>query len=294
MEIRNITTFLKVAELLHFSKAAEQLNYTQAAVTLQIKQLEEELGVKLFDRIGTKVSLTEPGISFIQYARNISESVDEAKNFIAGTYEPAGVLRIGIVHSLHSSVLIKLLPSFCRRYPLIENVIKTRPSDELVTMLQQDEVDIIHFAGKQIYDHKWVKVLEKKEKLVFAVSSGHKLAGKQVLMEELLDEPFMLTEKRLCYRYDLEQYLASRGFKLEPHLETCNPDHIVDLLKSTDSISFLPVYVVKEAVEKGSIAMIDVIDAQIDTCIQLIHRSDKTLTSQMQAFIDTIQEYYST
>ena len=61
MEIRNIITFVRIAELQNFSKAARQLGYSQSAVTMQIKQLEEELHAQLFDRIGKHIRLTQAG-----------------------------------------------------------------------------------------------------------------------------------------------------------------------------------------------------------------------------------------
>ena len=71
MEIRNVLTFLKVAGTQNFSKAAEQLGYSQSAVTIQIQQLEKELGIPLFERMGKRVYLTEKGQEFITYAREL-------------------------------------------------------------------------------------------------------------------------------------------------------------------------------------------------------------------------------
>ena len=71
MEVRNLVTFLKVTELKSFSRAAEALDYSQSAVTVQIQQLERELGVQLFDRIGKTVSITQYGKDFVSYARDV-------------------------------------------------------------------------------------------------------------------------------------------------------------------------------------------------------------------------------
>ena len=78
MEIRQLSTFIIAAQMKSFSKAAEVLGYTQAAVTIQIKNLEEELGVKLFDRVGKQVALTQPGQDFLTHAHGIMKSIDEA------------------------------------------------------------------------------------------------------------------------------------------------------------------------------------------------------------------------
>ena len=81
MELRLLTTFLKVAQLQSFSKAAESLGYSQSAVTVQVQQLENELGVRLFDRIGKTVSITHYGQEFIPYARDVVSAAARAVSF---------------------------------------------------------------------------------------------------------------------------------------------------------------------------------------------------------------------
>ena len=82
MEFRELSTFLQVAKLQSFSKAAKVLGYSQAAVTIQIKQLEQELGVHLFDRIGKQTSLTHQGSVFYEYAASIMRDIAQAKDAI--------------------------------------------------------------------------------------------------------------------------------------------------------------------------------------------------------------------
>ena len=79
MELRNIITFLKIAELQSFTKAAKQLGYNQSTVTVQIKQLESELNICLFDRIGKSIRLTEKGTEFFEYANQLVEIAEKAK-----------------------------------------------------------------------------------------------------------------------------------------------------------------------------------------------------------------------
>lgn len=78
MELRNIKSFIKVAEFENFSKAAEVLGYAQSTITLQIQQLEQELGVNLFDRIGKRVLLSEKGRAFLSYANDMVQLEAEA------------------------------------------------------------------------------------------------------------------------------------------------------------------------------------------------------------------------
>ena len=80
MEIRNLMTFLRVAELQNFTKAAEQLGYSQSTVTVQIQQLEQELNVKLFERVGKKISVTEKGWEVFEYAKEIRNLTQKIEN----------------------------------------------------------------------------------------------------------------------------------------------------------------------------------------------------------------------
>ena len=100
MELRNINTFLHVAELHSFSRAARELDYSQSAVSSQIAQLEEELAVPLFDRVGKTVRLTDAGQTFLRYARTLLTTAQQAKAALQPAPEASGTLRVAIADSL--------------------------------------------------------------------------------------------------------------------------------------------------------------------------------------------------
>ena len=94
MDIKSLEIFIEVAELGSFTKAGEKLGYSQPTISFQIKQLEKELDVSLFDRIGHTVSLTEAGRDALRYAQNICHLSQEMRLDTSGHQEPAGVLRL--------------------------------------------------------------------------------------------------------------------------------------------------------------------------------------------------------
>ncbi|MFR5295085.1 MAG: LysR family transcriptional regulator [Clostridium sp.] len=112
MEFREISTFLQVAQYQSFSKAARHLGYSQAAVTIQIKQLEQELGVHLFDRIGKQISLTHQGQVFYQYAVSIRNDLEQAKNAVADPSTLSGKLCLGTIESICASIFPDLLAEY--------------------------------------------------------------------------------------------------------------------------------------------------------------------------------------
>lgn len=294
MELRNLKTFLRVAELLSFSRAAEDLHYTQSAVTIQIKQLERELGVELFERIGKKTGLTRHGESFIPYAGEVIRSADAALAFLKEPGTPMGPLRIGTVESLCTAILPEVLRDLHAACPLVEMVVRTSTIDELLAMLAHNELDIVYFLDKKINRPEWVKAAEQSVDIVFVASSRHELAGAgRVSQKRIVQEPFILTEQGVNYRYELEQRLAAKDLAIVPYLDIENTEIIVRMLRNGTSVSFLPTFAVLPHLESGELAVIDVADINVKMWKQLVYHKKKTLTPQMRYFIEQIRQVHA-
>lgn len=133
MELREINAFLQVAQFKSFSKAARHLGYSQAAITIQIKQLEQELDVHLFDRIGKQISLTRDGELFFKHANTIMQELAQARETLSRDRKLHGTLRIGTIESIctvllppgHEAVSYPLSGSQCPNHPRLPgNLIK--------------------------------------------------------------------------------------------------------------------------------------------------------------------------
>ena len=135
MEFREISTFLQVAQHQSFSKAAKQLGYSQAAVTIQIKQLENELGVHLFDRIGKQISLTHQGQVFYQYAVAIQKDLAQARGAVSDASTLNGKLCLGTIESICASIFPDLLSEYHRLYPEVTISIVTDSPDVLLNRM---------------------------------------------------------------------------------------------------------------------------------------------------------------
>lgn len=292
MEIRNMKAFLNVAELQSFTKAAELSGYSQSAITVQIKQLEKELGVQLFERIGKQVKLTNYGETFLQQAIVILKEIEIAKEIVHTNEAPAGNLDIGVIESLSTSVLPDILIEFQQKYPHVSTTIKTGLNSEMYEMIKNNQIDLIYFLDEKLNFPKWIKVLEKEEPIVFVTSSKNPfLNHKDTTLQMVLEEPLILSEKGLSYRYDLEQYLASKNMELHPVLEIGNTDVILKLILNNYGISFLPYYVVQELVEQGELTILDIKEVNVTMWSQVVYHKNKLLTPQMKAFIDMLKEH---
>ena len=291
MELRNIQAFIKVAELKSFSRAGEQMGYSQSAVTIQIRQLEKELGQPLLERIGKQVKMTQAGERFLPKALAVMDAVREARDAVRPPGELSGRLCIGTAESLLLNVLPPVMLEFSSRYPLVEVSTRTALVEDLFEMLRQNELDLLYFLDQKTDFPEWVKVGEWREPAFFVASVQNPLTGeKKIPLERLLQEPFLLTEKGISYRYAMEQMLAARGLEIHPFLETGNTDLITRMLLGNRGTSFLPEFVVRDCLKKNQLAVLDVDCPEIEMWGQLVYHRNKWLTPQMERFMELLAD----
>ncbi len=287
MELREINTFLHVAKLRSFSKAAVQLGYTQAAVTIQIHNLEHELGVHLFDRIGKQTTLTHQGSVFYEYATSVMRELAQARDTLANPQELTGHLCIGTIESVCASILPKLLRTYHKLHPKVTVRIIIDSPGAILEKMNNNLVDIAYFLDRQVYDTKWEKVLEQPEKVCFVASSRHPLASRQELeLDEIIDLPFISTERDASYRYLLEQYLAARGKEIRPFLEIGNTEFIINQLRHNLGISLLPEFTIQKDLEQGILTALQVKDFQLKVWRQILYHRDKWVSREMSSFLE--------
>ena len=291
MEFRNMKTFMRVAELQSFTKAAEELGYSQSTVTVQIKQLEQELDVLLFERIGKNVRLTEQGRTFWHQAREILHGVEQLESSMKGEQQAKGFLRIGTVDSLCSNRLPAVLLEFHRHCPQVEVVVRTGSNEMLFDMVLKNEVDMVYFLDARQYRDEWVKVLEQEEKAFFVAAADHPLTRQgEVSLTEILAQPLLLTEKGMSYRRSLEAEAAMEGLELRPALEMANPDVLVNLVAHSDGVAYFPGFIVENRIREGKLAVIPCDVKPEPVWSQLVYHKDKLLTPQMKIFMDVLQK----
>ena len=287
MEIRQLITFIQAARMESFSKAAENLGYSQSAVTVQIRLLEQEMNTRLFDRMGKQVMLTPQGRRFLEYANSILYEVNKAKLSIGNEEELTNPLHIGTIESLCSSKLPSIVRHFRQHHPKVTIQITTSSPEELIGMMEHNKLDLIYILDAPRWNNNWNKAMESSERIVFVSSPSFHLAGKKgLLIDELLNEPFFLTEKNANYRMAFDQFLASRHQSLEPLLEISNTAFIIKMLEENDGVSLLPYFAVQRYVAEGRLTILDVTDVDIFMYRQIFYHKNKFKTREMETFID--------
>ncbi|HIZ78804.1 MAG TPA: LysR family transcriptional regulator, partial [Candidatus Lachnoclostridium stercorigallinarum] len=281
MEFRQLQTFVIIAQEESFSRAAELLGYSQSAVTVQIRLLEEELQVRLFDRMGKRTVLTAQGRQMLEYANRILQEVNQARSAMIREAELLEPLHVGTLESLCFSKLPPVLGYFRTNYPKVAIKVTTASPKELITMMEKNQLDLIYFLDRPRYSNNWNKELEVREPIVFVASSDSPFAGRKGLeLEEILDEPFFLTEKNENYRRELDQYLETKNRTLTPFLEITNTEFTIQMICRNRGISYLPYFAVHERVREGRLAVLDVADFQIAMYRQIFYHKNKWKTRE--------------
>ena len=293
MELRQLSTFIRVAQFKSFSKAAESLGYSQSAVTVQIRQLEEELHTRLFDRMGKRITLTDPGAQFLSRAYDVLNEVNKARLSVADAGELHGRLHIGTIESLCFAKLPAVLRQFWQRHPQVVVHVTTGEPETLIEQMERGELDLIYILDEPRYNNNWRKMMEQREDVVFVASPtlGEELARVPALkLEQLMDKPFYLTEREENYRRVLDRFLASRGVVLTPFLECSDTSFIIKMLETSRGISLLPWYAVERSVQQGRLSLLDVTDFHIKLYRQLFSHKEKWCTREMDEFVRVMEE----
>ena len=286
MDLRNLTTFIQVAELGSFTRAAEKLGYSQPTVSLQIKQLEQEIGVQLFERIGHTVYLTDAGQDALAYAQNICQLSQE---MVSGSYrhqKPAGNIRLAMADSLCIPLIIKGFSEFRQTYPKVTLHVVTAGTGDLLNLMDHNEVDMVFTLDNHVYNSAYEIASEKKVGVHFVASTNNPLAAlENVTISDLISYPFLLTERGMSYRRLLDEHLARNSLEIHPVLEIGRTDLICRLVEDDMGISFLPDYVTDSSVEAKQIVRLPFFEFEVELWMQLLYRRDKWMSLPMQAAI---------
>lgn len=290
MELRNLITFIHVAELGSFTKAAEQLGYSQSTVSFQIKQLEEELGCLLFERINHTITLTERGHELVSYAHGVRALMDEFKENLTKE-ELSGSIHIVTPDSICDDMINSHYIDFHEKYPSISIRFTTGDSALMLDMLDHNEADFIITLDSRLYNKDYIIAKEQPLSMHFVAKAASKFAGKKKLsVKDIVDEPFILTEHGQGYRRVLDRELAKMSLEITPVLEIGRTDIITAMIAGNNMVSFLPDFVTKDLVDSGVLCYLDVCDIHIDIWKQLIYHKNKWMSKSLKTFIDYVKE----
>lgn len=290
MELRNLITFIHVAELGSFTKAAEQLGYSQSTVSFQIKQLETELDCLLFERINHTITLTERGHELVSYAHQVRALMDEFKENLSQEQAYNGHIHIVLPDSVCEEMISSHYADFHKKYPSITIRFTTGDTGVMLNMLDHNEADVIITLDHRFYNKEYIIAQEELLPMHFVASADSKFAGKKNLsIQDIIDEPFILTEYGQGYRRVFDRELAKKSLEIYPVLEIGRTDIITSVVAGSNMISFLPDFVTKPMVDSGKLCYLDVCDLNVEIWKQLIYHKNKWISKSLKTFIEYVK-----
>lgn len=286
MELKQLAIFQAVSNELNFTRAAEKLNYAQSSVTAQIQALEQELGVKLFERIGKRVHLTEAGERLQFYAEKMLQTAKEAVVAVQGKPEPSGTITIGAPESLCTYRLSPILLEFRSMYPQVEIIFRTGICSDLRKALNQGALDCVFTIEERVnFDHLIVDEL-REEPLLLISSPNHPLAtSERVRPNDLNGESILVTETGCSYRQMFERTLTTFGCVPSIKLEFASVEAIKQCVIAGLGVSLLPEVAVRKEIDSGQLAALTWIGPSFSTVLQLIWHKDKWMSPAIRAFM---------
>lgn len=295
MELKNVTTFVKIAKLNNFTRAAESLGYSQAAVTAQIKQLEAELGAPLFDRIGRGIRLSSAGEIFLPKAIELLNAEKAAIASIKSSLEPEGNLRITVTASLAANVMPDIMMNFSRRYPQIHMIVEvTDIMRDAVRSLRNGKSDLLFFVENRVELDGFVKVYERKEDNLLVTSPVNEISHiKRPSYERIFSEPFVEFSHDSNFSRYFREALANEGVEMKSTMEIESLSAILSMLLKGYGMSFLPGFIANPYIKAGQLKEIDFDLPEykaFENYSQMFSLKDRWINPQMTAFIDFLQK----
>jgi hypothetical protein len=284
MEIRQLKYFLKVAETLNFSEASRRLYISQSTLSQQISNLENEVGLPLFERNSHEVHLTEPGRELLPYAQRAVVAADSCFDHMADLKQMlTGELNIGVTYSF-SAIMMDTMVDFIKIHPGVKLNIFYQSMEELMDMLKRREVDFV----LAFLPLKFNKDIDSRvifsNRLAAVMKSDHVLAKQQsVRPEELQNHGLVLPAHGLLARRAFDKFLAEKDLNLKVKVEVNNVDLIFQLLHRTNYVSILAESTVLHHENELKAIPIDMPDNQIEGCIHML--KDAYLKNAAQEFI---------
>lgn len=286
MDFDQLETFLEVARLSSFSRAAEKRFRTQPAISSQVRALEEEVGAKLLDRSGGKVSMTAAGKIFQAWAE---KTLDARKSVLTAIAEAEHVPRGEIVVGANEGTCLHILPEvfseFKKKYPTVSVSIKRADYARILESVIDNSVDF-GVVSLPVTDNRLTAVLIHRDELVIIAPPHHVLAKlKTAAIADVAKFPILIP-KAGHTRDALEDLFYER--KLKPHytMELDSSELLKRFVAADVGVGFIARSNVQEDVLAGMLAVINIADAQIRRDLALVFRRDKALSRAALAFID--------
>ena len=293
MELRQLQYFVKVARKQHVTRAAEELHVAQSAVSRQIHQLEEELGLKLFEQKGRNLQLTPVGKLFLHRVEELLTDLERAIREIKEFLDPElGEIRIGFPHTLGISLLPSVVADFRRDHPNVKFKLKQGTFSSLIRDVVSGEIDMAFISPFPDKHDQVVGQVLLTEELYAVLPANHVLAEYQsIRLEQLKDEPFVMFSDNYSLRSIVWEACRKAGFTPIVGFEGEETDTIRGLVAAGMGVSLLPDMALMETGPLMPVK-VRVSEPHVTRTIGLIRRVGHRLPLVAEMFQEFLIDYF--
>ena len=290
MTIRHMIIFRTICESgYNLTKTAETLHMTQPAVSLAVKELEQYYRVRLFDRIGRRLQITDAGQHFLKYAIHISDLFADMETGLRD-WDSRGILRIGASITIGSQFLPGYVKAFSQICPGIDIRVTVEQSERLEEKLRKNELDCALAEGIS-HDPNIISEAYMEDHLSVICAAQKGWAQDQILSKkEFQKQRFLLREKGSGTREVFEQEIAQAGICVIPAWEAISTTALVNAVIQDLGISVLPHRMILPALKQGLISTVKVEGLSFHRNFYIMYHKDKFLTPTARRFISLCRD----
>lgn len=287
---KQLKIFATVAEHQSYTIAAKVLFLTQPAISMQVKQLEEFVGMPLFERVGKQVALTEAGQELLRYAESIEQQVNEAKLMLD---ELKGVER-GKLHLTMASTANYFAPqiiaAFKRKHPRAEITLDVTNRSGLVEAVENNHTDMA-IMGKPPSGHHLKGIPFMDNPLVVIAAPSHPLVHQQpILLQDLAGEPFIVRESASGTRIAVERFFEQHGLELTAGMEMNRSEAIKQAVMAELGLGIVSLHTIEMELTLKRLVVLEVEDFPIRRQWHIVYREGKRFAAIPEAFKSFVLE----
>ena len=291
MTFRQFEIFLAVVRAKSFTRAAESLHLSQSTLSVHVAGLEHELGVRLFDRVGRTVTMTEAGRLLEGHAKRIATtvaSVRDALDQLRGLQR--GSLVIGASTTPGIYVLPAVVAAFWQKYPGVEVSLRIANSRLIEEQVRADEVDLGVVGGHVLRASDSCVAAGLLDELVLIVPPRHPWAKRgQIKPQELTDTPLLMREEGSATRQVMERALRQAGVKFTPAMELDHVEAIKQAVMAGLGTAFVSINAIRGEVKTKRLCAVRLRGLRIRRHFHIIHNEARTLTASAVAFMTLLE-----
>ncbi|MFT4414473.1 LysR family transcriptional regulator [Fredinandcohnia humi] len=294
MELRQLRYFIEVAKREHVTEAALSLHVAQSAVSRQLVNLEDELGVQLFIREGRNVKLTPIGRGFLEHVEQAMKVLENAKREIEEYLDPnQGTIRIGFPSSLATYVLPTAISAFRSEYPLVKFSLSQGGYHSLIERVINGEIDMAILGPVPTHEKKVKGEVFFTDRIYGLFPTTHPLvANKEVRLDQLIDEQFVLFPKGYVLREIIEKACMQLGFQPKISFEGEDIDAIKGLVSAGLGITLIPEVTLIDSLPRSTVKK-PIINPQVTRSVGVIIPSERPLLPTEKLFYTFLRDYFA-